>query len=101
MSKTDRSLPVPPLATQDPKSQEMVRAWVANGGLHCSLNIGVFGKDNELIGWGILLSDIARHVGDALKQQAGADPDAVVRAIQVTFNRELQSPTANTQGSFS
>jgi hypothetical protein len=101
MKASDRSLPIPPVANEDSKSQEMVRAWVANGGLHCSINIGVFGKDNELIGWGILLSDIARHVGDALKQQEGSDPEQVVRAIQTTFNRELQSPTADTKGSFS
>jgi hypothetical protein len=97
---SDRSLPVPPVAAQDAKSQEMVRAWIADGGLHCSINVGPFGE-NELIGWGILLSDIARHVGDALQEKTGTDAADVIRAIQSTFNAELQSPTGETKGSFS
>src|SRR5688572_24543595 len=100
MTAAHRALLIPPAAAQDASSQEMVRAWIADGGLHCSINVGAFGE-NELIGWGILLSDIARHVGDALQQQSGVDSQDVIRAIQSTFNAELQSPTGSTQGAFS
>jgi hypothetical protein len=38
----DCQLPIPGAAIGDTKSFEMIRAWVANHGLHCSLNIGVW-----------------------------------------------------------
>ena len=94
-----KELGPPPLTAADPKSTEMVRAWVAHGGLHCSLNVGVFGKD-ELIGWGILLSDIARHVADALAQSENRDKEQSLAAMQKVFNDELKRPTATTKGSF-
>jgi len=64
MATDSREIPIPPGALTDPDSRELVRAWVANNSLHCSLNFGNWG-DDEAIGWGVLLSDIARHVADA------------------------------------
>ena len=89
----------PPNANEDPNAQEMVRAWVVNQGLHCSLNVGLFG-DNEQIMWGILLSDIARHVANAMEKSQGTPAPETLRAIAESFNFELRTPTADTDGGF-
>ncbi len=35
-----KSLPVPPAARADSNGLEMIRVWIAKGGLHTSLQIG-------------------------------------------------------------
>jgi len=92
-----REIPIPPRALEDPDSRELVRTWVANNALHVSLNVGNWGED-EAIGWGVLLSDIARHVADALDEQEIAEPEQVLARIREVFNKELDSPTADTNG---
>ena len=57
-SPEDKSISIPPDALTDPEAREMLRAWVAHEGLHCSLNIGQWGE-REAAGWGVLLSDVA------------------------------------------
>jgi len=34
---------IPPAAVRDPDSFELLRAWVAEKGLHCSLKVGTYG----------------------------------------------------------
>ena len=92
-------LAVPPAAKTDPKAQEMLRAWIADGGLHCTLSIGAW-QDKETIGWGILLTDVVRHVADALHKQHGADPEDTIKQIRAIFNKELDEPTADAKGGF-
>ena len=92
-----REIPIPPRALEDPDSRELVRAWVANNALHVSLNVGNWG-DDEAIGWGVLLSDIARHVAAAIDQQDLGDPDEVIARIREVFNKEMDEPTADTNG---
>jgi hypothetical protein len=96
---SNRELVIPPAAKSDPKSKEMLRAWVANGGLHCSLSIGAWGE-KETIGWAILLTDVARHVADALHRQHGTDRNETLQQICTVFNRELKAPTADAKGNF-
>ena len=97
--KKVRELPVPPAGYQDPKAIEVLRAWVANQGLHCTLNLGL-GQMKDTIFWGILLSDVARHVADAMQKQHGHDPAAALAEIAEHFNLEIDRPTAPTQGGF-
>ncbi len=94
-----KQLAPPPDAKRDPASQEMVRAWVVKQGLQCSLNVGVFGE-NEAVMWGILLSDIARHVANALQDSKGVAADDTLRSIANSFNFEMQTPTAEVRGEF-
>ena len=93
-------LPVPPDANSDRNACELVRAWAAHGGLQCSLDVDVFPEEHALIGWGILLSDIARHVADALYERKNIDRSQTLSEIRAVFNSELNSPTAGTQGQF-
>ncbi len=99
MATKERELGIPPGAETDPKSGEIVRAWVAHGGLHCSINPGAWEKD-EAIGWGILLSDVARHAADALAKLKGRDRRAFLSEVQRVFNDELDAPSAETSGDF-
>ena len=92
-------LPIPPQARSDKKAQEMVRAWVAHQGLHCSLTVDRQG-DQERIFWGILLTDIVRHVANALRDARGWDVSETIAEIRRVFNAELDDPTAEASGQF-
>jgi hypothetical protein len=92
-------LPVPPSARSDKNAQEVVRAWVAHGGLHCSLNVDSFGEGERTV-WGILLTDVVRHVANALHEAKGWDKAETVREIKRVFNAELDDPTADPSGKF-
>ncbi len=95
MSRRDE-LPVPAAAKRSPDSIEVIRAWIAENGLHCSLSIGNW-PQNESIGWGILLSDVIRHVADALRKEQGIDQAETIHQIRVTLIKELDHPTSETK----
>ncbi len=94
-----QELAIPPGALEDPQSGEMLRAWIAKGGLQCSLRIGTW-KEKEAIAWGIVLSDAARHVADALAKEKGINREETLAAIRESFDREMESPTSETEGNF-
>lgn len=96
------SLSAPGEAIADPQSVEMIRAWVANRGLHCSLRIGMWEQTpgvREDHAWGILLADVVKHVADALAA-LGKDRGAMIAAIRQSFLAELDTPTSSTAGDF-
>ena len=86
-------LAAPPLTKDNPGAVELVRAWIVNNGLQCTLNIGGFGKD-ELSTWGVLLSDVARHVANAHHELNGSDAGENLKAISAQFNLEMTTLTA-------
>jgi hypothetical protein len=68
MGFSDKQLSIPGAAIAGPNSIEIVRAWIAKRGLHCTLNMGILsqgGRHDERDTWGILLADRTRHVADA------------------------------------
>ncbi len=93
-------LEIPPGAKSDKQATELVRAWAAHGGLQCSLNIDAWQGEQTTIGWGILLSDIARHVSNALYASRQLDRTQTLMEIQKVFNSEVESPTADANGNF-
>lgn len=93
-------LQIPPNVVSDSKACELIRAWAAHGGLVCSLNPGVWPEDQAPIAWGILLSDVARHVADALHQAHGLEKTAVLSRMRSVFDSELDRPSAETKGKF-
>jgi hypothetical protein len=92
-------LPIPPTARSDKNARELIRAWAAHGGLHCSLNVTSWG-DKERMAWGILLTDVARHVADALHIEHGWDKAETIHEIRRVFNAELDDPTDEPTGKF-
>jgi hypothetical protein len=95
-----QELQVPPNVAAHSNAAELIRAWASGGGLVCSLNPTAWPKDQAPIAWGILLSDVARHVADALQQSYGLDRPAVLDRLRGVFDAELDRPTAETKGKF-
>src|ERR1700741_3443492 len=93
-----KELTPPPAASAAHDAVEMLRAWVVDKGLQCSIRVGK--EANEPILWGVLISDVARHAADALHKQHGWSKQEVLDQIRDVFNSELESPTADTTGDF-
>src|SRR6187397_288672 len=96
LSKAPGELEVPREVLEAPGSQEILRAWVANEGLTCSLQPAIWADPGS---WGVALADIATHVANAIHEQRGTDPSATLRRIQAVFNAEVDSPTDTPSGS--
>lgn len=88
--KNDRDLDVPREVENDPNAREVLRAWVANGGLVCALRPETW---PEASNWGIVLADVARHVANAVRDLKGDEPAVTVEKIRKLFNAELAGPT--------
>jgi hypothetical protein len=81
----------------------MLSAWVAEGGLHCTLNIGMWEaqRQNEVRAWGILLADVVRHIANALNEERGMPSDKTADTVVDAMLEELGSPTSDPKGTFS
>jgi hypothetical protein len=88
-------LPVPPDAAHDPEATELLRAWVIDQALHCTLNAGAF---EDPATWGLLLADVIHHLGDALKDD-GRDPAQTMQMIRAAMEAELNAPSEHPAGS--
>jgi hypothetical protein len=49
--------------------------------------------DDEAVVWGMLLSDVARHIAEMLEKQQGPKKAESLAKIREHFNAELDSPT--------
>lgn len=96
-----KELIIPRAAQCDPESWEVMRAWVAENGLHIMLNIGVYDAHDvrEEEAWGMILADAARHIADALVSM-GRDKDVALAEIRRRFETELNDPMSEAHGGF-
>jgi hypothetical protein len=64
-----RTLVMPPAARRDEHAIQMLIAWIAEKGLHCTMNAGMWHDEgrSEARSWGILLADVIRHLGTRSK----------------------------------
>lgn len=102
MGMQDGQLPIPGLAISDAKSVELMRAWIAQQGLHISLMIGAWDHTptiDERKAWGIVLADAVKHIADALVRE-GKERIETVAAIRASFLAELDRPTSSSDGDF-
>jgi hypothetical protein len=83
-------LPAPPDAASDPHATELLRAWVIDQAVHCTLNCGAF-EDSAT--WGILLADLIQHVADALHEQEGRDRGTTIKTIRAALDQALDAPS--------
>jgi len=97
-----KTLVIPPAAQRDENSIQMLSAWVAEKGLHCSLNIGMWHRDgrSEAPAWGILLADTVRHIANAMQEAYGHDTSDTTAKILEMLHTELQHRTSDTTGQF-
>lgn len=97
-----RVLVVPPAAQRDESAVQMLTAWIAEEGLHCTLNIGMWHNDGQPEGerWGVLLADVIRHVANAMHEEHGADPAQTISTVVASLLNEIEEPTSNADGGF-
>src|SRR5690606_10837204 len=97
-----KELIIPPPATRDMAAIEMIRVWIAEKGLHSTINIGVYKENghNEARAWGIILADIAKHISNAMNEEYGDDKTLTVKMIARSLAEELQLPTSDVEGYF-
>ncbi len=97
-------LPIPPPAERDPRSVEMMRAWIAEGNRHVALNIGFWEQPDRGIderdAWGILMADMMRHLANAHQEEYGRDPRETLSVIRNAFEREMEKRTSEPTGKF-
>lgn len=95
-----RELTIPPAAQTDEESWELLRVWVAEQGLHCSLKVGVYEAEGipEEKAWGTILADAARHIADALSSLGLRDIDTALAETRQQFVAELDAPTSKRTG---
>ncbi len=97
MSDKDECM-IPEDARTDPDSRELLRAWVANAGLHVSLFIPDEWEDPGH--WGVALADVTRHLADAYNKSRGIDPKDTVKRIQAMIAAELSTERDDLSGGF-
>jgi hypothetical protein len=97
-----RTLVIPPAAQRDENAIQMLSAWIAERGLHCTLNIGMWHADGkpEAPAWGILLADVIRHIASAIREEHGTDAEATIQAVLDSLHKELEEPTSKVKGGF-
>lgn len=94
---------IPPAAIADGNAIEMLRVWIAQRGLHCSINIGHWsGREGiaEDLAWGTVLADAVRHIANALYEEQGIKPSETIRRLFKALERELADPTTQHRGEF-
>jgi hypothetical protein len=92
---------IPPAAVRDENAVEVIRVWIAEQGLHCSMKIGLYamdGPEDEITAWGIILADLTQHIANALSADGfGARADLHEQLVEA-FNKEATSPTTEAVG---
>jgi len=75
-----RTLVVPLAAQRDESAIQMLSAWIAENGLHCTMNVGMWRADgrDEPAAWGILLADVVRHLAHAIQSEHGEDSTVTI-----------------------
>lgn len=95
--------PIPEPALRDPDAVEMLRVWIAERGLHCSMKVGMYRetmKVPEEQAWGKILADVARHLANALESgYEGNSAESLTRIVD-SFNKEVGDPTSAAKGGF-
>ena len=80
---------IPAGAAADAGSQEVLRAWIAGGGLHVSL-LPAFETPDM---WAMLLADVARHAARAFAAEKVCTEAEALESILELLVAELDAPT--------
>ena len=95
--------PIPEAALRDENSVEMLRVWIAEQRLHCSMKVGMYRETTQFAeeeAWGTILADVAVHLAHAMEQQFQVPCAHTLSGLRAAFVRELEKPSGNAQGSF-
>jgi hypothetical protein len=106
MSKSnveENQQPIPEAALRDNDAVEMLRVWIAERRMHCSIKVGMYRETTNIPeekAWGIILADTARHVAHALESGYAINPEEALRKIRDSFFEEIDAPTSKATGEF-
>jgi len=89
MENTDQ-LQIPDTIKGDAKAFEVLRVWIAHQGQHISLRAGVW---EDPAAWGIMLSDLAKHITNSYHQELGLDRQKTLDRIKAAMDAEFASST--------
>ncbi len=95
--------PIPEAAIRDQNAVEMLRVWIAERQLHCSIKVGMYQQTRDVPegrAWGVILADVTRHVAMAMEARYSADPTEMIREIRENYLKELGNPTSEAEGEF-
>jgi hypothetical protein len=95
--------PIPEAALHDEDAVEMLRVWIADKKLHCSMKVGMYRETMNIpeeTAWGTILADVARHVANALQSSYSTNPEESIDRIRDSFIKELDAPTSEAKGGF-
>jgi hypothetical protein len=77
-----------PNSSDEEEGLEILRAWIEDDTLHCSLLSGAF---TEPATWGTVLADLARHAAEAMHEDEGFETADALRLIREAFGEELDA----------
>src|SRR5215831_4971183 len=95
--------PIPDAAKRDANSVEMLRVWIAEGRLHCSMKIGMYLEKMNIAeekAWGVILADVTRHVAMALESGYSQSASESIQKVKENYLRELSAPSSDATGGF-
>lgn len=95
--------PIPEAALRDEDAVEMLRVWIAEQKLHCSMKVGMYRETMNIPeekAWGVILADVARHLAKALESGYSANEAESLEKIRNSFFAELGAPTSEAKGGF-
>ena len=86
--KRPGELPRPESTQGDPKATEMVSVWLANGGVHIAIRVGMWadaGKLDEREAWGFLLAEVVRQISHGMAMKCGWDPNETAKHVRASL----------------
>lgn len=88
--RSQTTLPLPADLPDD--AAETLRVWVAEDGLHVSVNAGALDDDDM---WGMMLADLVHHIATARNKLTRANPADIGQTIVDAFLDEVENPSAD------
>jgi hypothetical protein len=88
-------LSLPRALKGDPNAIEVLRIWLGESGIHCSIDLGLGREQAEESEWGLFLAQVIRRVGRLIEEQGGMEADAVVTDIVDALLEEISRSTSD------
>ncbi|MGC7412563.1 DUF5076 domain-containing protein [Pandoraea pneumonica] len=102
--------PIPEAALLDDSAVEMLRVWITEDDLHCSMKVGEYAEVMNITEesvWGTILADVARTLSEALEAECArydglscrpSHPSNTLAKICDAFLTGLSASAANDPG---
>ena len=98
MADHRKTLSRPDAVEKDEYAVEMIRGWIAERGLACTLNLGHWHHHSQLDerhAWGVMLADLAREIAIQLEDVTQQDPKDSLHLIIEAMLSELGNAGAS------